>query len=84
MKMVAQNNKVNKEKIEKKVTKATSVPTAITKSTKNERDLYDDGDDLETDIIIRPSGRVESKLERSSTFCKEVSDLPAGELQVID
>lgn len=28
--------------------------------------------------------RIESKLERSSTFCKESSDLPVNELQIID
>lgn len=28
--------------------------------------------------------RIESKLERSSTFCKETSDIPNGELQIIE
>lgn len=28
--------------------------------------------------------RIASKLERSSTFCKETSDIPNGELQIIE
>lgn len=28
--------------------------------------------------------RIESKLERSSTFCKETSDIPNGDLQIIE
>lgn len=28
--------------------------------------------------------RIESKLERSSTFCKETSEIPMGELQIIE
>lgn len=39
-------------------------------------------------VIEGPHGakemRIESKLERSSTFCKEVSDLPVSELQIIE
>lgn len=76
MKMVAQNNKVNRERLDKKATKVAKI----------EKDLYDDEDHNEEEaeqIIIRPV-RVESKLERSSTFCKEVSDLPASELQIIE
>lgn len=76
--MVSQNNKVNKEMDDKKVAKLTA---------KVEQDLYDDDDKQNGDArehIIRPVARVESKLERSSTFCKEVSDLPAGDLQIIE
>lgn len=31
-----------------------------------------------------PAMRIESKLERSSTFCKESSDMPVSELQIIE
>lgn len=80
MKMVAQNNKMNKEKVDAK---------KVTKVTKNECDLYENGGDHNSggdgvNMIIKPVGRIESKLERSSTFCKEVSDLPPSELQVIE
>lgn len=80
MKMVVQNNKMNKEKLDVK---------KVTKAAKNECDLYENGRDHNSgadgdNMIIKPVGRIESKLERSSTFCKEVSDLPPSELQVIE
>lgn len=85
MKMVAQNNKEKKATRTAPVpaTKTSTITVKATTTLKDERDLYDNGENS-ADIIIRPAGRVESKLERSSTFCKEVSDLPAGELQVIE
>lgn len=80
MKMVAQNNKANKEKMEKKKS---------TKLTKAEPDAYSTDDneyhanDSSDTSALKPI-RNESKLERSSTFCKESSDIPTSELQIID
>lgn len=79
MKVVTQCNKPNKEKVDKKVVDKKLV-------TKFEQELYDDDkpNDDTLEHVIEPILRGESKLERSSTFCKEVSDLPASELQIIE
>lgn len=44
----------------------------------------DDDDNDECFVAPRAAGRVESKLERSSTFCKETPTLDVSALQVID
>lgn len=73
MKMVSQNNKLNRGHSAGKDTKT----KALTK-----RDI-DDLNDSENYSDIGEQ-RIESKLERSSTFCKERSELPTSELQIID
>lgn len=40
--------------------------------------------EIESDVEDRKPLRIDSKLERSSTFCKESSDVPLGELQIIE
>lgn len=66
MKMVAQNNKTNREHSNREAKKK---PTKDTDGSSNDESA--------------PT-RIESKLERSSTFCKERSELPNAELQIID
>lgn len=48
------------------------------KSTNNNENCSSNDDDVNIPI------KIESKLERSSTFCKERSELPNTELQIID
>lgn len=95
LKMVAQNNKLNREN---RVAGGKMV-TTLTKSNSN-RPIHDISSDCRkhNDIIINSTGeinidesdsdasnhRIESKLERSSTFCKERSDINTDELQAID
>lgn len=85
MKIVTQNNnKTNKEKMEKrKSTKLTkSEPSDVYSTDDNEYHQNDNNDHNDT-TDTKPI-RIESKLERSSTFCKESSDIPTSELQIID
>lgn len=80
MKMVSQNNKLNREHSAGKETKTKS-------STKRDIvDLDDIGNCADVDEQRQiPSQRTESKLERSSTFCKERNtEIPTSELQIID
>lgn len=79
MKMVAQNNKVNREH---------SSGDAKRKSTLSKKDIEIDidhnGKSTNGSENDTKTTRYESKLERSSTFCKERSELPSAELQIID
>lgn len=40
--------------------------------------------EIESEVEDSKPMRIDSKLERSSTFCKESSDVPLGELQIIE
>lgn len=40
--------------------------------------------EIESVVEVSKPLRIDSKLERSSTFCKETSDVPLGELQIIE
>lgn len=70
MKMVSQNNKLNRDHPTGKETKPKNSKRDIADSGKSSADMDD--------------RRTETKLERSSTFCKERSEIPTSELQVID
>lgn len=86
MKMVNQLNKLNRDKDHK------LIKTKTIRSTYAIDDDNDDGKDInvDNDILIDeqtasvPPIPIESKLERSSTFCKERSDINTDELQMID
>lgn len=77
--MVTQNNKLNREQSAGKEMKTKPM---------TKRDIVDLDDAEDTDIEPhhqqQPPMRFESKLERSSTFCKERSEIPTSELQIID
>lgn len=96
LKSVSQNYKTNnvnnKEKLEKKMKTTNQKST-----TKIEHDAYstddnehhhhqtlNDKNDINNETSVSKPIRIESKLERSSTFCKESSDIPTSELQIID
>lgn len=71
LKMVSQHNKLNRE-------------TSNGKETKMKALKKQDTVDLDVNCADVDDQRIESKLERSSTFCKERSEIPANELQTID
>lgn len=79
MKMVSQNNKLNREHSAGKEGKMKSL---------TKRDIVDLDDSRNCGDVDEqqqmPPQRIESKLERSSTFCKERSEIPTSELQIID
>lgn len=77
MKMVSQNNKLNREHSAGNESKRKALPK------RDLVDLNDSGNCADVDEQ-QPSQRIESKLERSSTFCKERSEIPTSELQIID
>lgn len=51
---------------------------------KNEKKIEKICVEIESDVEEMKPLRIDSKLERSSTFCKETSDVPLGELQIIE
>lgn len=79
MKMATPNNKVGRDVRSVKDRKHSAVNSAGENRLNRCNNDYDD-DVNET----MPGQRVESKLERSSTFCKERSDINTNELEVID
>lgn len=86
MKVATPNNKVNaKDSRETRAIKERKHSNAS--SATDENRPYDNNVESinhnETDVLV-PERRVESKLERSSTFCKERSDINTNELEVID
>lgn len=80
MKMVAQNNKLNREHSAGKEIKTAPLTKRFTTN------LDDSGNcaDVDEHQQTQTPQRIESKLERSSTFCKERSELPTDALQIID
>lgn len=85
MKVSTPNNKVNRDSRESRAIKERKHSNAS--SATDENRPYDNNVESinhnETDVCV-PERRVESKLERSSTFCKERSDINTNELEVID
>lgn len=75
--MVSQNNKLNREHSAGNESRRKTLPK------RDPVDLDDSGNCADVDEQ-QPSQRIESKLERSSTFCKERSEIPTSELQIID
>lgn len=77
MKVATPNNKSNREPKERKQRSTESRPN--NDNNMDSMNVFDsDGSEA------APQRRVESKLERSSTFCKERSDINTNELEIID
>lgn len=91
MKVATPNNKTITRTTEAR-SSARKYSNATANDEQQSHDNHCDGDDdngslntNEPDVSAAAQGRrVESKLERSSTFCKERSDINTNELQVID
>lgn len=79
MKMVSQNNKLNREHSVGKEIKTTPLTKRFTVNSDDTQNFADAFEQQRTE-----PHRIESKLERSSTFCKERSELPTNDLQIID
>lgn len=58
----------------------------VAPTTTNQKKSTNVGNKIKVEIEKdeKPAMRIESKLERSSTFCKETSDIPTSELQIIE
>lgn len=82
MKVSSPNNKVGRESRESRVVKERK-PNGTADENRPYDNNLDDMNYNESDTSV-PERRVESKLERSSTFCKERSDINTNELEVID
>lgn len=85
--------KLEDEKVVKKSGSAKSIPAMHRngdgkmlngRSGKNEKKIEKICVEIESDVEDIKPIRIDSKLERSSTFCKESSDVPLGELQIIE
>lgn len=80
MKSVSHNNKLNREYSSSKDGK----PKPLTKRNLVEMDGCGTATDDDEPQSIPPQQRIECKLERSSTFCKEKSEIPTNALQIIE
>lgn len=85
--------KLEDEKVVKKSGSVKSIPAMHRngdgkivngRSGKNEKKIDKICVEIESDVEDMKPIRIDSKLERSSTFCKESSDVPLGELQIIE